>query len=406
MKKYLALAVLGLAVLPSMAQAQDLPFAVDLYGQLDRQPGNFFFSPYSIKTALEMTYIGARGTTADVMARVLHLHEQYPSTPETGLRQAVLDTAKTQLQQQLKYPPAGFTLDNANALWGDEGFSFNPGFISDIQTSFGGDLKPVNFKRPAQASGVINQWVAGHTQNKIQNLMSPDMLQGDPAMVLTNAIYFKASWTETFDPALTKQAKFHVSATQDVTADMMNMQDDFSLTQADGVKVLSIPYADGYTSMVIVLPDDNQGLPAVEAHLTAAKLNTWLADAQSVPVILSVPKFQVDSQFALKTVLASLGMNIAFDRKRADFTGIADDPVRRLYVGAVMHKAHIGVDEQGTEAAAATAVVMMADAAAPMPGPPPPPPVPFIADHPFLYLIRSAQTGEILFMGRVDDPTQ
>jgi serpin B len=269
--------------------------------------------------------------------------------------------------------------------------------------SLGGDLKRVNFIDPERTAGKINRWVADQTQDKVQNLVSPDILQNDPAMVLTNAIYFKARWAEKFHSAQIKQAKFHISAAQDVNADMMNMQDDFYLTQADGVKVLSVPYANYSVSMVIILPDKSQGLADIEAKLTTSKLDAWLANAKKVPVILSLPKFQTDSTFSLEPVLTLLGMNAAFNSDIADFTGIANEPGRKLYVGAVVHKAHINVDENGTEAAAATAVVMSLGATL-MPGPPPP--VRFIADHPFIYLIRSTQTGEILFMGRVDDPTQ
>ncbi len=409
MRRVLALAVCGLAGLPVPARAQqavsplaqaETAFAVDLYGKLGQAPGNLFFSPYSIGTALDMVYVGARGTTADEMARVLHLE----LLDGADKRQALLAAGKADLQASGQAD--GFTLQSANALWGDKGFAFDPGFISDIQTSFGGDLKRVNFNHPAWAADKINRWVAAQTQDKIQNLITPDMLQGDPAMVLTNAVYFKANWADNFEPAETRQSKFHVSATQDVNAEMMNMQDDYSLTQADGVKVLSIPYSSYGMSMVIILPDDNQGLTSVEAGLSAVKLNKWLAEEQSVPVILALPKFQTDSSFNLNQMLTSLRMTTAFDKDTADFTGIADPVGRKLYVGAVVHKAHIGVDENGTEAAAATAVVMGVAASAMMSGPPPPRPVVFNADHPFIYLIYSGQTGEILFMGRVDDPTQ
>jgi serpin B len=410
MRKVLALAVLGLAALPWGAAAQEVPlsplaraqnaFAMDLYGRLGQTPGNLFFSPYSIATALDMVYVGAKGATADEMARTLHLN----LLDGTDKRQALLNAGKAQLQDVNK--PSGFTLQNANALWGDKGFTFNPGFIVDIQTSFGADLKPVNFKHPEQAAGQINQWVAEQTQNRIQNLVSADALQGDPAMVLTNAVYFESRWVRPFDAAATKPALFHVSAAHDVSAQMMNTQNFFTLTQTEGVKILSMAYGDYGTSMAIILPDAPQGLADVEARLSAAKLDDWLEGEDSlpgVPVILSLPKFRIGSAFALKPALQSLGMNAAFTPGQADFTGIAHDLTRPLYVGAVVHKAYIDVDEQGTEAAAATAVIMSASGGI---EPPPPPPVRFNADHPFIYLIYSSQTGEILFMGRVDDPTQ
>ena len=407
MRKILIVAVLGLAVSPLQAQTPphdplataENAFAVDLYGKLRQTPGNLFFSPYSITTALDMVYVGAKGSTADGIAQTLHLN----SLSGTGadLRAALLAAA----EKQRPFPgdrQSGFVFRAANALWGNDSYSFNPDFVADIKTGFGGGLEPVDFRQPEQASAKINDWAAQQTQDKIRNLVSPDILRGDPPLVLTDAVYFKAVWRAPFDPSATKRAEFHVSARRDVMADMMNMSDEFSLTQAHGVKVLSIPYGDGSMSLVIVLPDDSQGLPAVEAKLTAEKLDAWLAKSEYEPVILSIPKFRVDRAFDLKNTLTLMGMDAAFSLEKADFTGIAHDPNRPIYIGSVVHKAHIEVDEQGTEAAAVTADITLAGGAIERP----PTPVRFIADHPFIYLIRSSDSGEILFMGRVSDPTQ
>lgn len=406
MRKLIAIAFVGLALAPSQARAQTPPqdplapaenaFAVDLYGKLGRAPGNLFFSPYSAAASLDMVYVGARGSTAEEIARTLHLNALIGA----DLRAAVLAAAEKQRQTA---GPSGFELQAANALWGDRGYAFHPDFIADIKTGFGADLEPVDFKRPEQASAQINDWAAQQTHNKIRNLVSPQMLSDDPPLVLTNAVYFKAAWRVRFDPAATKQARFHVSALHDVTADMMNMNGRFLLTEADGAKVLSIPYGDASMSMVIILPDAPQGLSAVEANLSAENLSAWLAKSEDAPVILSMPKFRVDCEFDLNNALESLGMNSAFSPGKGDFTGIADDPRRPIYIGSVVQKAYVDVDEEGTEAAAATAVVMTATAAR---FERPQPPVRFIADHPFIYLIRSSRSGEILFMGRVNDPTQ
>lgn len=412
MKRFLALTVVLAAGLPWQVQAQTTPspmagaenaLAVDLYEKLSQTQGNLFFSPYSIGTALDMVYVGAKGNTAAEMVRVLHLD----LLDGADKREALLSAGQARQKILAGLSNSGFTLQSANALWGDKGFTFNPGYISSVQTSFGGWLNRVNFKHPERAAAKINDWVSGQTQGKIPNLVTPDMLQGDPAMVLTNAVYFDARWVRPFDPEATKPAPFHISATRDVTAEMMNdTENKFSLVQADGVKILSLPYGDYSTSMIIILPDDPQGLANVEAHLTMAKLGGWISAVTQtdwVPVTLSMPKFKTDSSLTLTPVLQSLGMNTAFTPGLADFTGIADNPMRPLYVGDVVHKADIDVDEQGTQAAAATAVSLPVAAGI---EPPPPPPVPFIADHPFIYLIYSSQTGEILFMGRVDDPGQ
>ncbi len=418
MKKAFIAALLSVLALQAHAQMPpqdplapaENAFSVDLYGKLSQTQGNLFFSPYSVATALDMIYAGAKGSTADQIAQTLDLNILNSPASNLGLQAALLNAVKEQ-QNLMKYQQGGFTFEAANALWGDKGYSFNPAFIANIKESFGGDLQPVNFKHPEWASAKINAWVAQQTKGRIRNLVSPEMLQHDPPMVLTDAVYFNALWHTKFDPSATKQAKFHVSAGHDEMADMMNMtitnmRDGLPLTQADGVKILSIPYGDYSTSMVIILPNDPNGLSAVEASLSAEKLNAWLAKSQNVPEIISIPKFQIDSEFDLKKTLISLGMNAAFDPEKADFTGIANDPGRPIYIEKIVHKAFVEVDEQGTEAAAATAIVEIGIGGIEPPQPPPPPPVPFIADHPFIYLIRSNYSGDILFMGRVDDPTK
>jgi serpin B len=415
MRKIWVIAVFGLVALPLQVRAQQAPptalaqaenaFSVDLYGKLSQTPGNLFFSPYSVATALDMVYVGAKGATADEIARTLHLNLLCAKGKGPDFQAALLNDAKT--QQLFPYSqPDGFKFEAANALWGDKSSSFNPNFISIVQASFGGDLESVNFKHPERASARINNWVAKQTQGKTQNLISPDMLLDDPAMMLTNAVYFKAAWADNFNPYATKPAKFHVSEGRGVMTDMMNKRGWFTLMQADGVKVLSIPYRNDDASMVIILPDVSQGLSVLEAKLSAEKLNTWLTNSRTVPVILSIPKFQIDSEFQLKNDLMLLGMSTGFDANKADFTGIASDPHRPIYIGAIVHKAYIGIDEKGTEATAATTALVSLSGGIEAPQPPPPPPVRFIADHPFIYLIRSNGNGEILFMGRVADPTQ
>jgi serpin B len=411
MKNSLRIAVLSLALLPLQLRAQPVPppplvqaentFAVDLYGKLSQTHGNLFFSPYSIAATLEMVYFGAKGATADQIARTLHLN-LLASPNDTSILQTALFNAAQAQKLFAEGDTNGFSLHSANALWGDKSFQFNPDFISGIKAGFGGDLEPVNFKHPIRASARINEWVAAQTKGKIQNLIAPEMLADDPAMVLTNAVYFKAAWLSFFDPSETTQATFHTASGRDVIASMMNIAPKLGLTQADGIKLLCIPYQADAT-MIIILPDNRNNMPAIEAGLTTLKLDAWLASIQYVPVILSMPKFQASDEFQLKNILMSLGINTAFNQKEADFTGIASDPNRPIYLDAVVQKSYINVDEKGTEAAAATAALMGVSAGIEAP---PPPPVEFIADHPFIYLIRANQNGAILFMGRVDDPSQ
>ena len=382
-----------------LARAENA-FAVDLYGKLRQQPGNLFFSPYSIATSVGMAYAGARGGTAAEIARVLHLDMLEQNGPHADLRAAFLQAARQRPVPQ-SAGAGDFQFYAANALWGAKGYAFNQRFIATIKNSFGGDLEPVDFREAQAARNRINGWVAGQTQNKIQDLIGPGVLSRHTRMVLTNAVYFKAKWQFLFEAESTKKGIFHIAADKHVDVAMMNMRMYFPLAMAKEVKVLSLPYDYGTVSMVIILPNRKDDLRKIEAGLSATTLNRWLASARVREVSLSLPRFKTRCDFDLRSTLMALGMKKAFIPSEADLTGIADVSRRPLYISDVIHQAFVGVDENGTEATAATAVTVTASAGAAMPGPPP---VRFNANHPFIYLIRDNRSGEILFMGRVADP--
>ncbi|MDR3521592.1 MAG: serpin family protein [Acidocella sp.] len=406
----LALLAASLIVRPTLAQVA-LPSspltqaenatAVDLYGKLKAQPGNLFFSPSSISTAMGMVFAGAKGDTAGEIAAALHLN--LLSASNADLRSVFLRAEAQQIAAN-NTASTGFELHEANAMWAAANYPFSKAYINSIQTSFGAALKPTDFSNEPDARANINNWVAAQTNNKIQDLIGPGILTADTRMVLTNAIYFKSDWEKSFEKSDTYKQMFHVEPGTDVSVDMMHDTDSYALTTAPGVKILQVSYRFGTTALVVILPDDNAGLPAIEAGLTAAQLNTWLAGGQDTLVALTLPKFTTSGAFDLNHVLMMLGINKAFSESQADLTDIANVPGHPLYVGSVIHQAYVDVDETGTEAAAATAVTMMATAAAPSPVTIQP--VPFVADHPFLYLIRNNQTGEILFMGRMANPAE
>ncbi len=416
MKRLMAVMLaLGLGAAPASAQnasglvAAQNQFALDLYGKLRTTPENLFFSPYSVSAALGMTYLGARGETAAQMAAVLHLSAFAPGLGGEALQAAYAKAIAGQILPVGK-EDGDFTFRAANALWLQLNYKVRQDFLSAVAADFGGAAKRVDFMHPEFASAQINAWVAKETADKIPNLVSPLDITEQTRLILTNAVYFKAEWARAFKAQATDKQVFHVTPTADVQADMMHMRDEFALTQADGVKVLSLPYGArneaSKVSMVVILPDGPDKLAAVEAGLTAKTLDGWLAASVPTDVVLALPRFQSTTSFDLSGMLQALGMKAPFSGEHADFDGIAKaTPDERLYIGKVIHKAFVKTAEAGTEAAAATAVVMVATASM-APGPPPPPPVMFIADHPFLYLIRDETTGLILFMGRVSDPTQ
>ena len=362
-------------------------FAADLYGALREQEGNLFLSPFSISTALAMTYAGARGETAEQMADVLHfdaegkVHRQFG-----GLGHSVRARED-----------AGYQLDVANALWVQEDYDLLETFLDTVTQNYGAGVRQVDYKGDTEgARKTINGWVEEQTRDKIRDLLQPGVLDHLTRLVLTNAVYFKGVWKVQFDPKATTDAPFQVTPDDSVTVPMMYQEDDFWYGEDEGVQVLGMPYAGDALSMIVLLPKAKDGLPALEQKLTAAQMEQWVSSMHPRKVRVYLPRFKATSQFGLGPMLAGLGMPLAFDARDADFSGMTGRP--DLYISAVIHKAFVDVNEEGTEAAAATAVVMRVKSA--MPAEPPT----FRADHPFLFLIRDTESGAILFLGRMANP--
>lgn len=384
-----------------LAQSQNA-FATDLYAQLRGQSGNLFFSPQSIATALSMTFIGAKRDTSTAMAKVLHLQYLRSGNQNTALTlQSLVQEAYAKQSKLLNEPLRdGLELHIANGLWVKANYPLNPGFIKAIEESFKGSLESVDFSNEPVARKKINAWVSDQTKDKIRNLIGPNALTPDTRLVLTNAIYFKAAWETQFNREATTKEEFHVSLSRDVDAEMMKQTHFFGLAELEGFKLLVMPYRGGEASMLVLLPDKVDGLTDLERSLSAEKLASWLEKTKSVRVALSLPKFKNTSAFNLNNPLTALSMKKAFSAGEADFTGIANVPGEPLYIGLVIHKAFVDVNEEGTEAAAATSVNIRAGAVMRLAEP-----IPFVADHPFIYIIRSNRTGDILFIGRLADPT-
>jgi serpin B len=385
----------------SSAAAADQPavvegnnaFAVELYGQLRNQSGNLFFSPESVSTALAMCYAGARGDTAAEMAKTLH----FTLPPDR------LHPAMGAVLGDLNAPHDGYQLRVANALWAEKDYVFLDGFLKLTANDYAAGFNPVDFKSAPEAARLtINQWVEQKTDGKIKDLLQPGVLTPDTRLVLTNAIYFKGDWETPFDREFTEDEDFHLSPSQSVKAPLMHRSSSFNYFNGGTFQVLEIPYKNYALSMIIFLPNEASGLPALERSLTASSVRQWLGQlAPASKVILTMPKFTMTQQFGLRDTLGTMGMPQAFEENAADFSGMTGS--RELSISAVIHKAFIDVNEEGTEAAAATAVEMMEMAAQRPEGPPP---IVFRADHPFLFLIHDNRTGAILFMGRLTDPTK
>ncbi|MBN1659474.1 MAG: serpin family protein [Anaerolineae bacterium] len=360
-------------------------FALALYQKLRGVEGNLFFSPYSISTALAMTYAGARGSTGAQMAQVLHFGlDQEPLHAAFATLEARLAEVGRQGQVQLKV---------ANALWPYTGYTLLAPFVGLVLRYYGVEITAVDYYDPEAARLKINAWAEEKTERKIRELIPPGIIDELTRLVLTNAIYFKGSWASQFDPALTRDAPFSVTSERQVQVSMMTKKAEFGYREVDGLQVLELPYAGDDLSMVVLLPGEIDGLADVEARLTQENLERWTRDLWAVEVQAWLPRFEITCPIELSEALHSMGMVDAFDAD--DFAGMVG--ADSLHIQAVLHKAFVAVNEEGTEAAAATAVVMGLRCV------PPPPPL-FRADHPFLFLIREKRTGSILFLGRVIKP--
>jgi serpin B len=371
--------------------AGNTAFALELYGQLKTNPGNLFFSPYSISTALAMTYAGARGDTEKQMARVLHFSEN----------QRQLHSDFGQLQRQLGEAgkQKAIELNVANALWAQKGHPFLPAFLKITQDEYQANINQADFNTGADAArDEINRWVGQKTKDKIQDILGPGTLDQTTTLVLANAIYFKGRWAVPYKKEATSIEPFHVSSGSQVNVPLMHHFDEVRYMENGDFQAVELPYAGEGLSMMVLLPRQVDGCRKLEDGLNPALVSNTLSQMKKQRVEIFLPKFKLESSFRLNAALAAMGMPDAFGPK-ADFSGM--DGTKLLYFSLVLHKAWGEVNEEGTEAAAATVVTMM------MGMPPPRPPAPiFRADHPFIFFIRDMGSGSILFLGRLAGPSR
>ncbi len=362
-------------------------FAFELYARLKEEEGNLFLSPHSISTALSMTYAGARGNTQLQMADVLHF-----DLPQKRLHPAMGDLIA---RLNARGKEGDYELTIANALWGQKGYTFLEGFLEITRTNYGAGLKEVDFGKAAEdARKTINTWVEKETMDKIKDLIKPGILTPLTRLVLTNAIYFKGDWASQFDEQNTKDAPFHIGIDNTVQVPMMYQKAKFRYMETDKFQAIELLYINDELSMVVLLPKKIDGLSELENALDEDSLNKYLSNFRSREVRVYLPKFKVTSEFGLGGVLASMGMPGVFSLPPADFSGMTGE--RDLFISAVVHKAFVDVNEEGTEAAAATGVGMQITAVMPTSI--------FRADHPFLFLIRDTSSSAILFLGRLVEP--
>ncbi|HNQ30455.1 MAG TPA: serpin family protein [Methanolinea sp.] len=372
-------------------------FALDLYGRIADDPkagdGNIFFSPFSISSALAITYEGARGTTAEEIRSVFHFPEN----------QTVMRSGFAGIISGINSKANAYMLRTANALWAEQTYPFLAGYISAAEQHYGAKTTNLDFiNKPEESRVTINTWVEDLTEDRIKDLLQPGTIDPLTRLVITNAIYFKGTWMKQFDQNKTTDADFRTGTGKTVRVRMMERTDEdaiYGYAETDILQALSMPYESGDgkdLSMLVLLPKTDD-LSMVEESLNTSTLSLLHDSLKTRRVIVYFPKFVMETKYSLPGVLSAMGMPTAFTRA-ADFSGM--DGTKNLYIDDVIHQAFVEVNEEGTEAAAATAVVMRLSAmpleeTAPL----------FRADHPFIFLIQENETGNILFMGKVSDPS-
>jgi serpin B len=368
--------------------AANTSFGFKLFAEVAKQDAgkNVFISPASVGLALAMTYNGAVGETKQAMERTLETR---------GMNHAELNSAYAQLRAALESADPKVQLNIANSMWGKKGVTFNPEFIRRNQQYYAADVKALDFGDPS-APATINSWVAEKTKGKIDQII--DRIDAQSILLLINAIYFKGAWAEEFNKQKTREEQFTTGAGTQKRHPMMHQSGKYRYYEGRDFQAVSLPYGGGRVSMFIFLPAQNVGLNAFQKTLTATNWDAWMKEFAETKGDIAVPRFKVDYEIGLNDALNALGMGIAFDPNRADFSGVVQGS-EKVFISRVKHKTFAEVNEEGTEAAAVTSDEMRATSAMQ-----PRNTFRMIVDRPFFCAIRDNKTGSLLFMGSITDP--
>jgi serpin B len=385
---------LVLVLSPQLAMAQELKpiansinaFGLDAYYQISQRE-DYVISPISISSAIAMTYAGALGETKEQIKKVFYYDDD-----------STLNKGFSDLSRILNQPYAGTTVAVANKLWADKRrIELDPNFIRVNKEYYAAGLETLDLGNVTEASKSINDWVSLHTYNKINDFLKPDFFSRDLILVLTNAVYFKSKWKNPFDPKLTIQKDFIRDSKFKKKASFMVNKGNYSTFENEVVRVLELPYTGNEFSFLILLPQNNINIKQVEDFITLENLNSWTSSLHTLGFTsIQIPKFKSSFELELNDMLTNLGMQNAFG-PGAEFGGIGHAN-GNIILSKVVHQTFIEVNEEGAEAAAVTAVGAVARSMAPEP-------IEFIADHPFIYVLRHVKTNTILFIGKMSNPS-
>jgi serine protease inhibitor len=364
----------------------DNRFGFSLFKEVVGREGdaNVFVSPLSVAMALAMTYNGAAGTTAEAMKGTLELGALDASEVSEAYRRLI--TQLSGLDDKVRF-------DIANSIWYRSGFELKKEFLDLDRQAFGADVTGLDFDS-ADAADRINAWVSEKTNAKIAKIVNPPIGK-DLVMLLLNAMYFKGTWTYEFDKNLTRDDTFTLPDGSKRPCKMMVKERDFEYLENEELQAIDLPYGGGTFRMTVLLPRAGGDVNALIASLSGAKVTELLGKLAGNEVALELPKFRMEYERTLNDVLAALGMGIAFDPGKADFSGMYEGP-EPLSISEVKHKTFVQVDEEGTEAAAVTSVGVRATAYRP--------PLRMRVDRPFVFFVRDSHSQGILFMGKVVEP--
>ncbi len=369
-------------------------FAFGFYHQVNGDNGNLVFSPYSISIASAMLYGGAGGETASQIASTLHFNLP-PNQFHPAMNALSLDLAQRPAQSRRIDRKNPMQLNIANAVWGQRDYPFEMPYLDLLAVNYGCGVRLVDFiTEPDSARQQINDWVDRETKGKIKDILPPDAVDLDTRLVLANAVYFKAAWDEAFVEKLTHDAPFTLLDGSQVHVPTMQTEGDIPVRIGSGVgyQVVALPYKGDLAEMVIILPDLGE-FNSLESTMDSELFEAILQELRPINLTLFMPRFEFSVDFDLKIILSAMGMPLAFDYTKADFSNITK--VERLFVQQAFHKAYILVNEEGTEAAAASIMI---------PVPVSPLPQYLRIDRPFIFIIRDVPTGTVLFAGRVVNP--
>ena len=375
-----------IVVNPKLIEA-NTRFSFKLFSEVLKQDGkkNVFVSPSSVAIALSMVYNGAKGETQQAIAKALEMQ---------GMSLSEINQANASLKTSLESSDPKVQLTIANSLWVRKGVDFKPEFIQRNQTFYAAEVESLDFANPS-APGQINGWVKKNTQGKISEIV--DRIDADQVMFLINAIYFKGKWMTEFDKGRTTNQPFTLANGLQKQHPLMSQKGDYRYYENQQFQAVSLPYGKGRTSLYVFLPKPNSSLAEFQKTLTAENWQTWMKTFGKREGSIRLPRFKMDYEIELKKSLSALGMGIAFDPAKADFSNLSTTSTR---IDEVKHKTFVEVNEEGTEAAAVTSIGIRVTSAQVTVAP-----FSMTVDRPFFCAIRDNKTGEILFMGSISDPT-